>query len=93
MYQGIIPVPTDEEVGQWRDVMIPFEEFHLTYRGYLETPRVPFDGRNIKHIGIMMAERKAGPFKCEMEHISAVKRVAISKRYTGLDTNKIEDDM
>jgi hypothetical protein len=92
LYQGIIPIPPDEQVGEWRDVVIPFEDFHLTYRGYLETPRIPFDGRNIKHIGLMMAERKAGPFKCEVESISAIKRVATSKRYTGLDMKLLEED-
>lgn len=84
MYQAIIPVPKDEEVDQWREVILPYSEFYLTFKGYVEEPKVPLDGRNIKHVGFMMAERKPGPFKLEIASIEGCKKNSFSKRYTGL---------
>lgn len=84
LYQGLIPVPSDEEVGVWREVVIPYEAFHLTFRGYIEEPNISFDGRDIKHIGFMMAERKPGDFHLEIEHVWACRRETEAKRYTGL---------
>lgn len=86
-------MPSDEEVGQWRDVIIPFDQFHLTYRGYLEEPCLPFDGRDLKHVGIMMAERKPGPFKIEVEHISVCRSTRVGRRYTGIDTHLVDDPL
>lgn len=55
---------------------------------------MPFDGRDIQHLGIMMAERKAGPFQLEIEFIAACKQAANLKRYTALDPNinEVDDD-
>jgi len=92
LYQGLIPVPSDEEVGVWREVIIPFETFHLTFRGYLEDPNVPFDGRDIKHIGFMMAERKPGPFHLEVESVSACHKDREVTRYSGL-RKRYQSDM
>lgn len=92
LYQGLIPVPADDEVDKWREVLIPFEKFHLTYRGYIEEPNIPFDGRSLKHIGFMIAERKDGPFKMEVEHVSACHVDSLpQKRYTGLDKHRFQD--
>jgi hypothetical protein len=33
LYQAIIPVAKPEEVGQFREVLIPFDAFSLTHRG------------------------------------------------------------
>lgn len=93
MYQGIIPIPQESEVGQWRNVVIPFDSFYLTYRGYLEEPRMPFDGRNIKHFGFMMAERQDGPFKIEIEDVSVCKASRSFARYTGLDTHRTHEGL
>ena len=94
MYQGIIPVPSDDQVNEWREVVIPFDQFHLTFRGYLEEPCVPFDGRDVKHIGFMMAERKSGPFRMEVDHVSVCQSTRLkSRRYTGLHKHYEDDDL
>ena len=58
----------------------------------MESPNMPFDGRDIQHFGFMMAERKSGPFKLEIESISACKKGAVASRYTGLETNTTDND-
>lgn len=73
IYQAIIPLPREHEINQWRTVKIPFSDFFLTYRGYLEESSPKWYGQNIKSVGILMAERYDGPFKIDIEYIKAIK--------------------
>lgn len=84
IYQALVPLPKEDEVDQWRIVYIPYSEFFLTFRGYLEETSRFWDGQNIRNVGFLMAERKDGPFKMEIEYIKGVRmsKTETPKRYT-----------
>lgn len=89
LYQGIIPIPSENEIDQWREVIIPYKDFYLTFKGYIEEPKILFEGRGIQYFGIMMAERKNGPFSFQIEWIKCVKGLRKEKRYNLYNHNKV----
>jgi len=80
LYQAVfVPSP-----AKWTNVIIPFDEFILTFRGKVEYPPFKLIPERIKSFGIMMAQRKEGPFHLEIENISVVcmNQIKAMKRYT-----------
>lgn len=75
--------------GKWEDIVIPFNKFVLTQRGFVEGQLV-LDARNVESIGILMAQRRAGPFRLELRSISAVDDSQMpGKRWTGVVNEQV----
>jgi len=86
LYQTVVPViPPDT----WTTIVIPFNNFFLTFRSFVEETHSPMTTDEIEHIGFMMAERHSGPFRLNIDWIRASKLtnkgVPVGKRYTGFD--------
>ncbi len=56
------------EKGKWIDVMIPFSSFEAGFRGR-SLPRVAFDSASVRRIGILLGDKKPGPFRLEIDSI------------------------
>jgi NADH dehydrogenase [ubiquinone] 1 alpha subcomplex assembly factor 1 len=82
LYQTFFSTPP----GTWLDVLLPFSEFHLTWRGQVEGEAVALDPSLFQAVSILMAERKEGPFQLELAWIRAVHSYALlgrRRRYSG----------
>lgn len=56
--------------NEWVEVTLPMEKFVATWRGRV-FPNQAFDARDISGVGIQLSDKKAGPFKLEVEWIKA----------------------
>jgi len=70
LYQVIIPPLTP---NTWHNVILPFDNFILTWRGYAEEEQQPMRRHSIQHVAILMAERMDGPFWMNIDWIRAIK--------------------
>jgi hypothetical protein len=73
-------------LGPWRQVYVPFDSYVLTWRGYVELTELharvrqqqgqrsdsAVDLQRIVSLGLLMAQRRSGPFRLEIEWIRAV---------------------
>ncbi len=57
------------EKDKWQDVRIPLKEFKATSFGAEVPNALPLDPKNIEGIGFLLSDKKAGPFKLEVEWI------------------------
>ncbi len=57
--------------AEWVEARIPFDDFVPTFRGRTLTNVPPLDRENIRQIGIMLADKNAGPFSLEIDFISS----------------------
>ena len=58
------------QAGEWQDIHLPINEFHPTFRG--RTVQAPtLDPARIRVFGLLIADRKAGPFRLVVETIQA----------------------
>ncbi len=64
--------------------MLLSSNFILTHRGFVEG-QLKLDPRWVEGFGVLMAQRKEGAFRLELQSISAVKSWKVSKRWTGVD--------
>lgn len=55
--------------GEWVEALIPFDDFVPTFRGRTLTNVPPLDRRNIRQIGLMLADRNSGSFSLEIDFI------------------------
>ena len=55
---------------EWIEVTLPLDKFVATWRGRV-FPNEKFDPSNITGMGIQLSDKKAGPFKLEVEWIKA----------------------
>ena len=60
--------------GEWQEVQIPFKDFRATAFGR-ELPGV-LDPSKVQAVGFLLADKKAGPFKLEIDRIGAVGKTA-----------------
>ncbi len=74
------------QLSEWRQIYVPFDSFVLTWRGYIEMTQLvarvtqqssrrgetAVDPERIASLGLLMAERRSGPFRVEIEWIRAV---------------------
>eukprot|EP01104_Vermistella_antarctica_P008779 TRINITY_DN2224_c0_g1_i2.p1 TRINITY_DN2224_c0_g1~~TRINITY_DN2224_c0_g1_i2.p1 ORF type:complete len:292 (+),score=42.79 TRINITY_DN2224_c0_g1_i2:184-1059(+) len=71
IYQTPFATPKNE----WTRVIIPYDRFYLTQRNLVDEsfPEMDeADSRRIVYFGIMMAQRKDGPFKLELKRARAI---------------------
>jgi monofunctional biosynthetic peptidoglycan transglycosylase len=57
--------------GEWQVVALPFADFEPSYRGRRPAGAGPIDTRRIAQLGLMIADRQAGPFRLEIDWIRA----------------------
>ena len=56
----------DTEAGSWQEIQIPFSDFEAKYFG--RSARVePIDPDEIRQMGVILADKKAGPFEIEID--------------------------
>jgi NADH dehydrogenase [ubiquinone] 1 alpha subcomplex assembly factor 1 len=60
--------------GEWQEVKVPLKKFQATSFGRPIKDAAPVDPREVNSIGFLLADKKPGPFKLEVEWIKAVKR-------------------
>jgi hypothetical protein len=74
------------------EVVMPFSKFVATHRGFVEGQHEGgMDSRQVECVGILMAQRRAGPFRIEISSISAINSDTYqglkSKRWTGVSSD------
>ena len=57
--------------GTWAVVRLPLSEFQPTFRGRSVPGAPPLDPARVRQIGLMIAERQAGPFALRLRSIHA----------------------
>jgi monofunctional biosynthetic peptidoglycan transglycosylase len=65
-YQAMIhPVP-----DEWHEISVPFSDFRPVFRGRVLPDHPPLDPAEVKTIGLLIADKQAGPFRLEIEWIA-----------------------
>jgi monofunctional biosynthetic peptidoglycan transglycosylase len=59
--------------GEWTEVRIPLEKFVATSFGRIIPNAAPLNPSEITSVGFLISDKKAGPFKLEVEWIKATK--------------------
>jgi monofunctional biosynthetic peptidoglycan transglycosylase len=67
-YQTVI----QPEAGEWREITLPFTGFQPVFRGRRVPDAPPLDRSRVKTLGLIIAEKQAGPFRLEIEWIRGV---------------------
>lgn len=66
-YQAVFEPPPD----LWLSLHVPVEAFRPTFRGRLIPGAPPLDPSRVRQIGLMIADRQAGPFALAIRGIAA----------------------
>ncbi len=56
---------------QWTIVRVPFSDFEPTYRGRILRGVEPLDTARLQQLALMVADKKDGPFRIEIEWVKA----------------------
>jgi hypothetical protein len=56
----------------WENIILPFSEFVLTHRGYLQDHQMNLPRQYLSTVGLMLADRTDGPFQLDIKYINAV---------------------
>src|SRR3989338_1075165 len=75
-----VPKQPLTDASPWVTVEIPKESFIRTWKGHIDGPAQPFDFQRIDGFGVLMAERKEGPFELSIRDIQAVPFSLLSER-------------
>jgi NADH dehydrogenase [ubiquinone] 1 alpha subcomplex assembly factor 1 len=70
-YSYRAPIPTT--AGEWTEVRIPLEDCYATSFGERVPDAGPLDPAKVNSLGLMLADKKAGPFKLEIAWVKVVK--------------------
>jgi monofunctional biosynthetic peptidoglycan transglycosylase len=73
-YRATLQTKKDE----WIEVKVPLDKFEATSFGRVVKDAGPVDPKEINALGFMLSDKKAGPFKMEIESIK-VERAGTSK--------------
>ena len=55
--------------GEWKELKIPLNDFKPTFRGNTLSDKPELESKNIKQIGILIADKQFGKFKLNMDWI------------------------
>jgi len=77
IFQAVI---CPSSIGQWTNVIIPFNDFKLTFLGKIMDTQTAVDLNRLIRFGILMADGNCDPFHFEIESVDIVPPV-IKKRY------------
>jgi len=61
----------DTEAERWQEIRLPLKAFEATWFGRTMSQAQPIDAENIRALGFMISDKKAGPFKLEVDWIGA----------------------
>lgn len=64
-YRATVPTKKDE----WIEVSVPLEKTEATWFGRVMKDAGPIDPQEINAVGFMLGDKKAGPFKLEIEWV------------------------
>jgi len=64
-YQAVFEAPA----GKWTQIRLPVPDFHPTFRGRIVTGAPPLDPARVRQVGLMIADRQAGPFSLAVRSI------------------------
>ncbi len=67
-YRATVPTKKDE----WIEVKLPLDKFQATSFGRVVKDAGPVDPAEVNGLGFLLADKKAGPFKLEVEWIKVV---------------------
>jgi NADH dehydrogenase [ubiquinone] 1 alpha subcomplex assembly factor 1 len=59
----------EDQSHDWQEILLKFEDFVLTYQGFVQIDQVSLPKNQIKTIGILLADKQSGPFKLELDLI------------------------
>lgn len=79
--------------GEAADIVLPFSRFIATHRGFVEG-QIALDTRTVESLGVLMAERRDGPFRLELHSISAINTelYGAGRRWTGVSDDSRQLD-
>jgi len=63
----------DTQADTWTMVILPFEAFVPTFRGYVPRNAPPLDPSVIRQLGLLIGDQREGPFRLEVDRIVAVR--------------------
>lgn len=63
------------EPDRWLSVVLPFDAFLPTYRGYTPRNAPPLDAAAVRQLGLLIGDKREGPFRLEIDRIVAVRDV------------------
>jgi monofunctional biosynthetic peptidoglycan transglycosylase len=55
--------------GEWTEIRLPFVGFQPSFRGWVPPGSGPLDPSRIRQMGILIGDKKEGPFRLEIEWI------------------------
>lgn len=65
----------DTEPGEWMTVILPFDRFVPTFRGYVPRGAPPLDTGAIGQLGLLLGDKREGAFRLEVRSILAVREL------------------
>ena len=66
----------DTQAGDWQEIRMPLSSFEATWFGRKQPTAPVIDSNDIRSLGFTLADKKAGPFKLEVDWIAAGADVA-----------------
>lgn len=67
----------DTVKDEWVEVFVPFEDFVPSFRGRAFQDPPPLELDKVQSMGLMIYDKKDGPFKLEVDWIKAVKQAPV----------------
>ena len=58
----------DTRQGEWTEVKVPFNQFEGSFRG-MSLKKEKFDPAEIRRVGLLLADKKSGPFELQVDWI------------------------
>lgn len=66
----------DTEAGRWQEIRLPLNAFQATWFGRKQPNAPEIAGGDIRSLGFTLADKKAGPFKLDVDWIGTANDVA-----------------
>jgi NADH dehydrogenase [ubiquinone] 1 alpha subcomplex assembly factor 1 len=68
----------DTEAGRWQEIRLPLKAFQATWFGRKQPNAPEINGADIRSLGFTLADKKAGPFKLDVDWIGAASNAAFA---------------
>jgi Complex I intermediate-associated protein 30 (CIA30) len=68
----------DTEAGRWQEIRLPLKAFQATWFGRKQANAPEINGADIRSLGFTLADKKAGPFKLDVDWIGAASNAAFA---------------
>ncbi|KPK61452.1 MAG: hypothetical protein AMS21_09165 [Gemmatimonas sp. SG8_38_2] len=62
----------DTEPDKWITVVLPFDSFTPTFRGYVPRNASPLDVGTIRQMGLLIGDKREGEFRLEVQRVVAL---------------------